>query len=29
MALREVFSLGRYAVKHYRYSARTSYLVIQ
>jgi hypothetical protein len=28
VALREVFGLGRYAVKHYRYSGRTSYLVI-
>jgi hypothetical protein len=29
VALREVFGLGRYAVKHYRYSARTSYLVVE
>jgi hypothetical protein len=29
VALREVFGLGRYAVKHYRHSARTSYLVVE
>lgn len=29
VALREVFGLGRYAIKHYRYSARTSYLVVE
>ena len=29
VALREVFGLGKYAVKHYRYSARTSYLVVE
>lgn len=28
VALREVFGLGKYAIKHYRYSARTSYLVV-
>jgi hypothetical protein len=29
VALREVFGLGKYAVKHYRYNARTSYLVVE
>ena len=29
VALREVFGLGRYAIKHYRHSARTSYLVVE
>jgi hypothetical protein len=29
VAVREVFGLGKYAVKHYRYSARTSYLVVE
>lgn len=29
VALREVFGLGRFAIKHYRHSARTSYLVVE
>jgi hypothetical protein len=29
VALREVFGLGKFAVKHYRYNARTSYLVVE
>jgi hypothetical protein len=29
VAVREVFGLGKYAVKHYRYSARTSYLIVE
>jgi hypothetical protein len=29
VALREVFGLGRFAVRRYRYSARTSYLVVE
>lgn len=29
VALREVIGLGRYAIKHYRHSARTSYLVVE
>lgn len=29
VALREVFGLGRFAIRHYRHSARTSYLVVE
>lgn len=29
VALREVFGLGRFALKRYRYNARTSYLVVE
>ncbi|MBV5271788.1 MAG: hypothetical protein JZU55_20140 [Afipia sp.] len=29
VALREVFGLGRYAIRRYRYNSRTSYLVVE
>lgn len=29
VALREVFGLGRFALRRYRYNARTSYLVVE